>query len=71
MFVVVSVNKSQVNIWLFVVTPTFDSRYRIYSSTGTCIIADLCSSSEDHGSREPSSRQQCRLYIYIYATTCR
>jgi hypothetical protein len=27
------------------------------------VIADLCSSSEDLGSREPSSRQQCRLYI--------
>jgi hypothetical protein len=27
------------------------------------IIADLCSSSEDHGSRDTSSHQQCRLYI--------
>jgi hypothetical protein len=26
-------------------------------------MADLCSSSEDHDSREPSSCQQCRLYI--------
>jgi hypothetical protein len=28
-------------------------------------IADLCGFSEDLGSREPSSRQQCRLYMHI------
>jgi hypothetical protein len=29
------------------------------------VIADLCPSSEDHGSRDTSSRQQFRLYVYI------
>jgi hypothetical protein len=35
----------------------------IACSTGIHTTADLCSICEDHGSQEPSSRQQCRLYI--------
>jgi hypothetical protein len=31
--------------------------------TDLSVIADLCGSSEDHGSREPISRRQSRLYM--------
>jgi hypothetical protein len=52
-------------------TDTLEKMYS-WSWTPGCtpIIADLCSSSDDHGSRDTSSRQQCRL-LYIYATTNR